>query len=169
MSDADSDVIEMEQTLKELRQTKLEFMSRLPIISTDETMQKYPIIPSTTANTTIDLSKLSVADVSPAIRKIRAANRSTSRIYDSYETMPNQPLFDTGHWSNTMLSTLANKTNSSIMYQTMNRYPPTMSQTNHWSSQPTLVTREAVIKAARKVFDPSVIDKLTTNTRSSTY
>lgn len=166
LSDADSDVLEMEQTLKELRQTKLEFMSRLPTINDDETMMKYPINSGTT---TIDLNKISVADVSSTIRKFRAANRSIPPTYGSYEMIPNAQMMDSGHWPNTMLSTRTNNANSSLMYQTLNRYPSTLSQTNPWGSQPTLVTREAVIKAARKVFAPSVIDKLTTNTRSSTY
>ncbi|CAF4939926.1 unnamed protein product, partial [Rotaria magnacalcarata] len=79
-------------------------------------------------------------------------NRNAPRTYESYETMPNQVLTDSGRWSNTMMSTLGNNTNSSAMYQTVNGYQPILTKTNHWSSQPTLVTREAVLNAARKVF-----------------
>ena len=160
LSDTDSDVVEMEQTLKELRKTQLEYMSLLPTSNIDNKHMK---------TTTIDLTKLSVADVAPAIRNIRTINRNNSRVYDSFETTPNQLLTDTGRWSNTMLSTLGSNTNSVSMYQTLNRYQPTLTKTNHWSSQPTLVTREAVLKAARTVFAPGVIDQLTTNTRSSTH
>ncbi|CAF5180489.1 unnamed protein product, partial [Rotaria magnacalcarata] len=55
------------------------------------------------------------------------------------------------------------------MYQTVNGYQPILTKTNHWSSQPTLVTREAVLNAARKVFAPNVIDQLTSNSKSSTH
>jgi hypothetical protein len=160
LSDTDSDVVEMEQTLKELRKTQLEYMSLLPTSNIDNKHMK---------TTTIDLTKLSVADVGPAIRNIRTINRNNSRVYDSFETTPNQLLTDTGRWSNTMLSTLGSNTNSVSTYQTLNRYQPTLAKTNHWSSQPTLVTREAVLKAARTVFAPGVIDQLTTNSRSSTH
>jgi hypothetical protein len=152
----------MEQTMKELRQTQLEYMSLLPITNLDDKHIK---------TTTIDLTKLSVADVGPVIRNIRTINRNNnnSRMYDSFETTQNHFLTDTGRWSNTMGSTLGNNTNSLIMYQTLNRYQPSISNSNHWSSQSSLVTREAVIKAARTVFAPSVIDQLTSNTRSSTH
>jgi hypothetical protein len=65
-----------------------------------------------------------------------------------------------------MISTLGN-TNSLLMYQTLNRYQP--NTTTHWSSQPSLVTREAVLKAARTVFSPGVIDQLNSNRKSSTH
>ena len=164
LSDTDSDVVEMERTLKELRQTRLEYMSLLPTSTIDE--RKNPHLKS---SPTVDLTKLSVADVGPVIRNIRAANRSIPKMYESFETIPsNQFLTDTGRWSNTMISTLGN-TNSLLMYQTLNRYPSTMTKGNHWSSQPSLVTREAVLNAARKVFSPSVIDQLNSNRKASTY
>ncbi|CAF3322324.1 unnamed protein product [Rotaria sp. Silwood1] len=163
LSDTDSDVIQMEQTLKELRQTQREYMSLLPTSNIDESQKQH------IKTTTIDLTKLSVADVAPVIRNIRTINRNTPRMYESFETIPNQVLTDSGRWSNTMMSTLSNNTNSSFIYQTLNGYQPILSKNNHWSSQPTLVTREAVLKAARKVFAPSVIDQLTSNTRSSTH
>ncbi|CAF2331498.1 unnamed protein product [Rotaria sp. Silwood2] len=162
LSDTDSDVVEMEQTLKELRQTQREYMSLLPTSNIDESQKQHM------KTTTIDLTKLSVADVAPVIRNIRTINRNMPRMYESFETIPNQLLTDSGRWSNTMISTLSNNTNSSFMYQTINGYQPIVSKNNHWSSQPTLVTREAVLKAARKVFAPGVIDQLTSNTRSST-
>jgi hypothetical protein len=163
LSDTDSDVVEMEQTLKELRQTQLEYMSLLPITNIDNKLNQ------NMKTTTVDLTKLSVADVGPVIRNIREMNRNNSRMYDSFETTPNQLLTDTGRWSNSMISTLGSNANSSSMYQTLNRFQPTLTKTNHWSSQPTLVTREAVLKAARTVFAPGVIDQLTTNPRSSTH
>ncbi|CAF3337995.1 unnamed protein product [Rotaria sp. Silwood1] len=163
LSDTDSDVIQMEQTLKELRQTQREYMSLLPTSNIDESQKQH------IKTTTIDLTKLSVADVAPVIRNIRTINRNTPRMYESFETIPNQVLTDSGRWSNTMMSTLSNNTNSSFIYQTLNGYQPILTKNNHWSSQPTLVTREAVLKAARKVFAPSVIDQLTSNTRSSTH
>jgi predicted component of type VI protein secretion system len=160
LSDTDSDVVEMEKTLKELRQTQMEYMSLLPISNIDDRQNQHF---KTTG--TVNLTKLSVADVAPTIRNIRTINRSTPRMYDSFETTPNQLLTDTGRWSNSMLSTLGN-TNSLLMYQTLNRYQPT---TNHYSSQPTLVTREAVLKAARTVFAPGVIDQLNSHRKSSTH
>lgn len=161
LSDTDSDVVEMERTIKELRQTQLEYMSLLPTKNIDE---KYN---QNLKTTTVDLTKLSVADVGPVIRNIRSINRNTPRMYESFETTPNQLLNDTGRWSNAMISTL-DSTNSLLMYQTLNRYPPTLTKTNHWSSQPTLVTREAVLKAARKVFSPGVIDQLNSTRKAST-
>jgi hypothetical protein len=164
LSDTDSDVVEMERTLKELRQTQLEYMSLLPISNIDEKKKSHlKTIP------TVDLTKLSVADVGPVIRNIRTMNRSIPRMYESFETIPpNQFLTDTGRWSNSMISTLGN-TNSLLMYQTLNRYPSSINKTNHWSSQPSLVTREAVLKAARTVFAPGVIDQLNSNRKSSTH
>ncbi|CAF3822453.1 unnamed protein product [Rotaria magnacalcarata] len=153
----------MEQTLKELRQTQRDYMSLLPISNIDDKQKQY------TKTATVDLTKLSVADVAPVVRNIRTINRNAPRTYESYETMPNQVLTDSGRWSNTMMSTLGNNTNSSAMYQTVNGYQPILTKTNHWSSQPTLVTREAVLNAARKVFAPNVIDQLTSNSKSSTH
>jgi hypothetical protein len=88
----------MEQTMKELRQTQLEYMSLLPITNLDDKHIK---------TTTIDLTKLSVADVGPVIRNIRTINRNNnnSRMYDSFETTQNHFLTDTGRWSNKMGST----------------------------------------------------------------
>jgi hypothetical protein len=162
LSDTDSDVVEMERTLKELRQTQLEYMSLLPTSNRDEKKNSHLKI-----TPTVDLTKLSVADVGPVIRNIRTMNRSIPRMYESFETIPpNQLLTDTGRWSNSMISTLGN-TNSLLMYQTLNRYQP--NTTTHWSSQPSLVTREAVLKAARTVFSPGVIDQLNSNRKSSTH
>ncbi|CAF3553130.1 unnamed protein product [Rotaria sordida] len=166
LSDTDSDVIKMEETLKELRQTQREYLSLLPTSNIDESQKQH------TKTTTIDLTKLSVADVAPVVRNIRTINRNMPRMYESFETIPNQLLTDSGRWSNTMISTLSNNNNnnnSSLMYQTLNGYQPIISKTHHWSSQPTLVTREAVLKAARTVFAPGVIDQLTSSTKSSTY
>ncbi|CAF0778356.1 unnamed protein product [Adineta steineri] len=165
LSDTDSDVVEMEQTLKQLRRTQLEYMSLLPISNINDNQNQHM------KTSTIDFTKLSVADVGPAVRNIRTINRNTPRLYDSIETTTpaNQLLTDTGRWSNSMVSTLSNNTNSVLMYQTMNSYQSTLSKTNNWNSQPNLVTREAVLKAARRVFAPGVIDQLTSNTRSSTH
>jgi hypothetical protein len=162
LSDTDSDVVEMERTLKELRQTQLQYMSLLPLSNIDEKHNQH------LKTATVDLTKLSVADVGPVIRNIRTINRNNPRMYESFETTPNQLLTDTGRWSNSMISTLGN-TNSLLMYQTLNRYQPILSKINQWSSQPTLVTREAVLKAARTVFAPGVIDQLNSNRKSSTH
>ncbi|UJR33878.1 hypothetical protein I4U23_021299 [Adineta vaga] len=167
LSDTDSDVIEMEQTLKELRQTQLEYMSLLPITNLDGKQHSH-MKPNTTA--TVDFSKLSVADVGPVIRNIRTMQRTIPRLYESLEATSNHQLLnDSGRWSNSLISTTGNNTNSLSMYQTLNSYQSTLSKTNHWTSQPNLVTREAVLKAARRVFSPAIIDQLTTNTRSSTH
>jgi hypothetical protein len=162
LSDTDSDVVEMERTLKELRQTQLEYMSLLPTSNIDEKQNQ------NLKTKTVDLTKLSVADVGPIVRNIRTINRNSPRMYESFETTSNQLLNDTGRWSNSMISTLGN-TNSLLMYQTLNPYQPILSKTNHWSSQPSLVTREAVLKAARTVFAPGVIDQLNSNRKSSTH
>lgn len=104
LSDSDSDVIEMRQTLNQLK----------------------------TLNTTsqsIEFSK-----TNPFRRTI------------SYE---NQSMMETGQWSQ-----MINKT-----------YPLAQQsaggKTNFWQSQPSLITREAVLKAARDVLPPGVIDHLT--------
>jgi len=164
LSDSDSDVVEMERTLKELRQTQLEYMSLLPLSNiTDKSNQSL----KTTGK--LDLTKIAVADVAPVIRNIRSINRNTPRMYESLDTIPYQLLTDTGRWSNKMSSTLGN-TNSLIMYQTLNGYTPTTTmKTNQWNSQPSLVTREAVLKAARTVFAPGVIDQLNSNRKFPTY
>jgi hypothetical protein len=163
LSDTDSDVVEMEQTLKQLRRTQLEYMSLLPVSNIDDKQNPHM------KTTTVDFTKLSVADVGPVVRNIRTINRNTPRMYESLETTPNQLLNDSGRWSNTMMSTGGNNTNSLLMYQTLHHYQPTLTKNNHWNSQPNLVTREAVLKAARRVFAPGVIDQLTSNTRSSTH
>ncbi|CAF1202134.1 unnamed protein product [Adineta ricciae] len=167
LSDTDSDVMEMEQTLKQLRLTQLEYMSLLPIANLDETKQRSSVKPSPAA--TVDFSKLSVADVGPVIRNIRTIQRNTPRLYDSVETTSNHLLTDSGRWSNSLVSTLGNNVNSLSMYPTLSPYQSSLTKTNHWTSQPNLVTREAVLKAARRVFAPAVIDQLTTNTRSATH
>lgn len=165
LSDSDSDVVEMERTLKELRQTQLEYMSLLPLSNiTDKQNQSLK-----TTMGTVDLTKLSVADVAPVIRNIRSINRNTPRMYESLDTIPNQLLTDTGRWSNNLSLTLGS-TNSLLMYQTLNGYKPTtMVKTNQWNSQPSLVTREAVLKAARTVFAPGVIDQLNSNRKFPSY
>ena len=67
----------------------------------------------------------------------------------SYEKPSNQSLIDSGRWSNTMLSSITNT------------YQPSLTKTAYWQSQPSLITREAVLKAARDVLPPGVIDHLT--------
>ena len=162
LSDTDSDVVEMEQTLKELRDTKREYMSLLPIPNIGEKSTQHVI------TTTVDLTKLSVNDVGAVVKNIRTINRNNPSTYESFETMPSQILTDTGRWSNSMTSTFSNNMNPSSLYQPLNGFQPFLSKTNHWSSQPTLVTRDAVLKAARKVFAPGVVDQLTSSAKSST-
>jgi hypothetical protein len=108
LSDTDSDVIEMKQTLNELKHISFH---------PNEKPAKH----------------------SPIIRN------------NSFERTSNQSLIDSGRWSNTLLSTITNNT-----------YPlGTISKTNSWQFQPSLITREAVLKAARDVLPPGVIDHLT--------
>lgn len=105
LSDSDSDVIEMKQTLKQLKHL----------------------------NSSIEFSK--VNSQHPFRRTI------------SYE----RPM------SNTMLSTI----NKTYPLSTHGQLSST-NKTNFWQSQPSLITREAVLKAARDVLPPGVIDHLTT-------
>lgn len=160
LSDTDSDVIEMQRTVKEIRQARLETMSLFPTTQFDE--KSTTNLKSTSG--TIDLRKLSFADVEPVIRNYRTIQRSIPRTYDSFETSGNQFFNNSGRWSNTMLSTLTS-TNPLLLYQTTPNLYQT-NKTNQWGSQPSLVTREAVLKAARKVFAPGVIDQLNSHRKS---
>ena len=67
----------------------------------------------------------------------------------SYEKSSNSSLIDSGRWSNTLLSSM---NNSYLSSTTKNPF---------WQSQPSLITREAVLKAARDVLPAGVIDHLT--------
>ena len=160
LSDTDSDVLEMEQTLKKLRQTQLDYMSLLPTSNMNERQKK---------TATVDLTKLSVADVGPMVRSLRTTERNIPAADDSMLGTSSQRLNDTGQWSNTMMSTRTSNANPLLQYQMSNRYQPTLASNHRWGSQSSLVTREAVIKAARKVFAPAVIDQLAHNARPSTY
>jgi hypothetical protein len=88
------------------------------------------------------------ADVSSATRNI------------SFERTSNSSLIDSGRWSNTIPSKIVNSTYP-IRMQTSHHHQPSVSKTNYWQSQSSLITREAVIKAARDVLPPGVIDHLT--------
>ena len=111
LSDSDSDVIEMKQTLNQLK-TLNEFNS---------------------PSNSIEFSK-----VNPFRRTI-SYERPTS----------NQSLMETSRWSQTINKTYPLSQQSSV------------GKTNFWQSQPSLITREAVLKAARDVLPPGVIDHLT--------
>ena len=79
---------------------------------------------------------------------------------DKSKTTPlirNNSMRDSGRWSNTLLSTITNNTYPLGM-QNLNQYS---SKTNSWQFQSSLITREAVLKAARDVLPPGVIDHLT--------
>jgi len=106
LSDTDSDVIELKQTLNELKH-----ISILP--------------------------------------------KSNINRQNSFERTSNQSLINSGQWSNTILSTIHNNT------YPLNHYQSSISKNNFWQSQPSLITREAVIKAARDVLPPGVVDHLT--------
>jgi hypothetical protein len=106
LSDTDSDVIQMKQTLNELKH-----------IST---------LPKSNINK----------------QKPRSFERTTS-------------LIDSGRWSNVLLSTMHNNT------YPLHNYQSPLTKNNFWQSQPSLITREAVLKAARDVLPPGVIDHLT--------
>ena len=94
LSDTDSDVIEMRQTLNELKH-----------ISFHPNEKPKP---------------------SPIIRT------------NSFERTSNQSFIDSGRWSNTLLSTITNNT-----------YPlGTMSKTNSWQFQPSLITSRSCIKSS---------------------
>lgn len=157
LSETDSDVMEMQRTVKEIRQARLNTMSLFPTSHFDERPNSH--LKNTTE--TIDLTKVSFGDVAPVIRNLRTLQRTIPRTYESFERPSNQFFNDTGRWSNTMLSTLSS-TNPLLMYQTT----PNLYQTNQWNSQHSLVTREAVLKAARKVFAPGVIDQLNSHRKS---
>jgi hypothetical protein len=113
LSDNDSDVIEMKQTLNELKN-----------ISTS------------------NINEQKTNNINPFRRTI------------SFERTSNQSLVDSGRWSNTLLSTI-NHT------YPVSHYQSSISKTNFWQSQPSLITRESVLKAARDVLPPGVIDHLT--------
>jgi len=98
--------------------------------------------------TSVDLTESSNNDVTPVIRNISLKRTSS------------QSFIDSGRWSNTLLSTISNSTYPLGM-QNLNRYHTTISKNDYWQSQPSLITREAVIKAARDVLPPGVIDHLT--------
>ena len=160
LSDTDSDVMEMQRTVKEIRQARLNTMSLFPTSNFDERPNSH--LKSTTG--TIDLTKVSFSDVAPVIRNLHTLHRTIPRTYESFERPANQFFNDSGRWSNTMFSTLSS-TNPLLMYQTTPNLYQT-SKTNQWNSQPSLVTREAVLKAARKVFAPGVIDQLNSHRKS---
>lgn len=113
LSDSDSDVIEMRQTLDQLKH-----ISFLPKSNINE-QKSHPHI---------------------------------------FEKTSNQSLIDSGHWSNTLLSTIHNNT-----YPLQNYQSP-IAKNQFWQSQTSLITREAVLKAARDVLPPGVIDHLTSKT-----
>jgi hypothetical protein len=142
LSDTDSDVIQMKQTLKELQQSQFEHKSFFPTstISMNTIHGK-----EHSKNTTTS----SHNNISPVIQN------------SSFERTSNQSLIDSGRWSNTMLSTIGNNTYPLSMQQTSS-----LSKHNYWQSQPSLITREAVLKAARDVLPPGVIDRLSSTTHS---
>jgi hypothetical protein len=109
LSDTDSDVIQMKETLNQLKHI------------------------STTEKST---------NVNPFLRSI------------SYERPSNSSFIDSGRWSNTISSTMNNT-------YPLHQYQSTTSKNSYWQSQPSLITREAVLKAARDVLPPGVIDHLT--------
>ncbi|UJR13443.1 hypothetical protein I4U23_000457 [Adineta vaga] len=139
LSDTDSDMIEMKETLKALKQ-----MSFLPtptkLMSTNYTKPR-------PKSSTIDLIDLKKQDMNPMIQNI------------SFERTSNSSLIDSGRWSNTMPTKITNNTYP-IGIQTL-QHSPSLSKTNYWQSQPSLITRESVLKAARDVLPPGVIDHLT--------
>jgi hypothetical protein len=129
LSDNDSDVIEMKQTLNELKH-----ISALPTSSITEQKPR--------KMTTVELSKTN--NINPFRRTI------------SFERPSNPSFIDSGQWSNTLLSTMNNTNNT----YPLSHYQSSISKTNFWQSQPSLITREAVLKAARDVLPPGVIDHL---------
>ncbi|CAF0802679.1 unnamed protein product [Adineta steineri] len=139
LSDTDSDIIEMQQTL-----TALKHMSFLPTpnISMNNNKKNEKI---NKKSTTIDFVN---NDISPILRNI------------PFERTLNSSLIDSGRWSNTMPSNIGNNTYP-LGIQTMQQHQPSVSKNNYWQSQPSLITREAVLKAARDVLPPGVIDHLT--------
>ncbi|CAF2866852.1 unnamed protein product [Rotaria sp. Silwood2] len=139
LSDTDSDVIQMKQTLNEYK-----YISSLskPNISMNNINEK-----KNSKSLTVNLTNLPNNDVSSVIRNI------------SFERRSNQSLIDSGQWTNTMLSTIGNNTYPLGM-QNLHHYQPSISKANYWQSQPSLITRESVIKAARDVLPPGVIDRL---------
>jgi hypothetical protein len=76
---------------------------------------------------------------------------------NSFDRTSTQSFIDSGRWSNTILSTITNNTYPLPMHH----YQSSTSKTNSWQFQPNLITREAVLKAARDVLPPGVIDRLT--------
>jgi hypothetical protein len=122
LSDTDSDVIQMKQTLNELKH-----------ISTSNINER--------KNATVDLTN----QVNSFMRTV------------SFERTSNQSLIDSGQWSNTMLLTINNHNNT----YPLQHHQSSLSKNNFWQSQPSLITREAVIKAVRDVLPPGVIDHLT--------
>ena len=121
LSDTDSDVVQMKQTLIELKR-----ISSVP----------------TSNNINEKKTELANNNTSPVIRNL------------SFERTSNQSMIDSGRWSNTMLSTIGNNTFPL-------GYPSSISKNNFWQSQPSLITRDSVLKAARDVLPPGVIDHLT--------
>ncbi|CAF4076909.1 unnamed protein product [Rotaria sordida] len=139
LSDTDSDVIQMKQTLNEYKHISSLSKSNISANNIDEKNHTKSMI--------VNLTDLSNNDISPTIQNI------------SFERKSNQSLIDSGQWTNTMLSTTGNNTYPLGM-QNLHHYQSSISKNNYWQSQPSLITRESVIKAARDVLPPGVIDRL---------
>ncbi|CAF1617425.1 unnamed protein product, partial [Adineta ricciae] len=136
LSDTDSDIIEMKQTLNALKH-----MSFLPTPTDPNHDKPRP------KSSTINFTTITKQDTSPITRNI------------PFERTPNSSFIDSGRWS----STMPTKTNNNTYPIGVQALPnsPSMSKTTYWQSQPSLITREAVLKAARDVLPPGVIDHLT--------
>lgn len=164
LSDADSDVVEMKQTIQELRRTQLEYISTMTASSIKDLRSQIA-----KKNLMNDSNRTTSNDPNIFVRNMQGTDSLNSKMFDPNELFISPTTPDLNEWSTKMTSTMNRNVNATLRYGAFDRYQPMMAQTSLWNNQPTLVTRDAVIKAARTVFAPNVIDQITSLNRPGKY
>ena len=155
LSETDSDVVQMKQTLQELQQNERQPMAKISIVSSPIVGMKKKTYASHGA---IDLlNRSSNMDDSSCSQNLVTDKTSTA------------PFVDSGRWTNTLGCSLASRTYPLTMQPTLYHYGSSRSMSGSCHFQSSLITREAVLKAARDLLPPGVIDQLSSNSSTSKH
>ena len=155
LSETDSDVVQMKQTLQELQQN-----------------QRQPIgMISSVKSPTVDIKRKTYASHGAIDLLNRSSNMDDGSFSQNLmsDKTPTLSFVDSGRWTNTMGSGLASRTYPLSMQPSLHYYGSSRSMGGSCQFQSSLITREAVLKAARDLLPPGVIDQLSSNSATSKY
>jgi hypothetical protein len=164
LSESDSDIVEMRQTMKELRDTQREHLSEALLNKAEDFYQ-----PLSSRSEYDPMKKVSLLELSSTLTRPRSPTLSLDELKHSLRMATTYPTTNFPSYFNWTMQPLRDRSSPIEIPQKFDKTSSFSPKTYPWHPKSSLVTREAVIKAARSVFNSKVVDELTRGRSPSPY